>query len=109
MIIYLQGNDLSSQNYWDTRGGSLTLTDVLQLHRWPARGDFQLDAIKRDLDLLVRQSVEEELAVGVRRIVLWISRREQPAGLGAIAAVKVVDALAAICSTNSALHLELRC
>ena len=41
--------------------------------------------------------------------MLRIPRWEQPAGLWTFAAVEVVDTLAAIRSTNSALHLELRC
>jgi len=46
----------------------------LTIHHRPARDHFQLDAVERDLDLLVRQSVEEELAVGVRRVLMRISR-----------------------------------
>ena len=57
----------------------------------------------------MRQSVEEELTVGVGRVMLGIPRREQTSGLEASTAVEVVDALAAIHSTNSALDLELRC
>jgi len=61
--------------------------------------------------------VEEELTAGVRRVVLRIARRKEPASLVVLGAVEVVDTVAAdaaaaasgVRSTNAAAHLELRC
>ena len=75
----------------------------------PAGSDFQFHAVEGDPHLFVRQSIEEELAVGIGWIVLRIMWRKKPACLELITAIEIVDALTAVHPTNSAFDLKLRC